>query len=339
MELSNLKSTTDTRWDSSELENALKPLDWNDLAEISAAQQRYLNHYKIDFSSTYKNKGFSHHIGSFSAAGYDLAAQVFSQDSAKGTALLMHGYYDHVGIYGSLINFCLQQGWNVFAFDLPGHGLSSGERASISSFREYDQVFCAALDRAKEFQLQTKSESLPLHVFGQSTGGAIIINYLLTRSIQQSDSVFASVNLLAPLVRPTGWFKAKIMHSVLRPFIQQIKRSFSLNSDDLEFLKFISERDPLQPLSLSVSWVGALKKWVRMIEASTPVDLDINIVQGSNDDTVEWRHNMPLLAEKFPNRKLFMLEGGRHQLVNEAPAKREQVYQWLQQQIALGTTE
>lgn len=320
-------------WDSSELHHALKPLDWQNLPVLSPAQQRYLHYYNIDFSSRYSEKGVNHHIGSFSAAGYDLAAQVFSQKNAKGTALLVHGYYDHVGIYGSLIDFCLQQGWNVFAFDLPGHGLSNGERASISSFNEYDDVFCAALDRVKEFQAYAGAEPLPLHVFGQSTGGAIIVNYLLTRGLQQANSPFGSVNLLAPLVRPTGWTKAKIMHSILSPFIQQIKRTFSTNSDDVEFLKFISERDPLQPLALSVRWVGALRQWVKMIEACDVVDLNINIVQGTEDETVEWRHNMPLLLEKFPNRKLLMLKGGRHQVVNETPAKREQVYQWLQQQI------
>jgi len=320
-------------WDMAELEHALEPLDWKNLPKISPVQQRYLSYYKIDFSSRYKEQGFKQHIGGYSAAGYDLVAQIFYQENAKGTALLMHGYYDHVGIYGSLIDFCLQQGWNVFAFDLPGHGLSSGERASISSFKEYDEVFCSALEQVKEFQAYTGSENFPVHVFGQSTGGAIIINYLLTRGIQKANSPFGSVNLIAPLVRPMEWTKAKVMHCILKPFVHQIKRTFSINSNDVEFLKFISERDPLQPLVLSVRWIGALKKWVRMIEECDPVDLDINIVQGTSDETVMWRHNMPLLLKKFPNRRLLMLENGKHQVVNEAYEKREKAYRWLQQQI------
>lgn len=327
------KTVKSSTWDASELEKELQPLDWQQLPEASSAQQRYLEYYNIDFSTRYEDKGFRHHIGSFPAAGYQLAAQVFCQDRAKGTALIMHGYYDHVGIYGSLIDFCLQQGWNVFAFDLPGHGLSSGERASISDFKEYDDVLCAALVQVQKFSEYESNQSLPLHIFGQSTGGAIIINYLLTRGIQQANSPFQSINLLAPLVRPTGWMVAKIMHCLLKPFVRQIKRNFSINSDDLEFLSFISERDPLQPLALSVRWVGALKKWVRMIEASQAVDLEINIVQGTHDETVDWKRNMPVLFEKFPNRKLLLLENGRHQLVNETPEKRQQAYQWLQQQI------
>jgi alpha-beta hydrolase superfamily lysophospholipase len=318
-------------WDVDELQQALKPLDWEDLPEISPAQQRYLHYYKIDFSSRFNR--VKHHIGSFSVAGYQLAAQVFYQDNAKGTAILMHGYYDHIGIYGSLIEFCVQQGWNVFACDLPGHGLSTGDRAAISDFDEYDQVFSAALEQTHTLQKHTASESLPLHVFGQSTGGAIIINYLLTRQIQQQSSPFASINLLAPLVRPCHWTSAKVLHTLLRPFIKQIRRTFAINSNDIEFLRFIAEKDPLQPLALSVLWVGALKKWVKMIEECEASDLEINIVQGDQDDTVEWRHNMPLLQEKFPCRKLLMVAGGRHHLVNDEVSKRQQIYQWLNQTI------
>ncbi|MFT4763019.1 MAG: alpha-beta hydrolase superfamily lysophospholipase [Oleispira sp.] len=320
-----------TNWDSDELLHALKPLNWQQQPEISPAQQRYVHYYNIDFSHRFD--GLKHHIGSFSAAGYQLTAQVFSQENAKGTAILMHGYYDHVGIYGSLIEFCLQQGWNVFAFDLPGHGLSNGDRAAISDFSEYDQVFIAALEQVQKLQQHTASESLPLHVFGQSTGGAIIINYLLTRNIQQQSSPFASINLLAPLVRPCSWTSAKIAHTLLSPFMKQIKRNFAMNSNDIEFLRFIAEKDPLQPLALSVRWVGALKKWVRMIEECEPSDLAINIVQGDQDETVEWRHNMPVLLEKFPQRKLLMIEGGRHHVVNEEITKRQQIYQWLKQMI------
>jgi alpha-beta hydrolase superfamily lysophospholipase len=320
-----------TNWDSDELLHALKPLNWQQQPEISPAQQRYVHYYNIDFSHRFD--GLKHHIGSFSAAGYQLTAQVFLQENAKGTAILMHGYYDHVGIYGSLIEFCLQQGWNVFAFDLPGHGLSNGDRAAISDFSEYDQVFIAALEQVQKLQRHTASESLPLHVFGQSTGGAIIINYLLTRNIQQQSSPFASINLLAPLVRPCSWTSAKIAHTLLSPFMKQIKRNFAMNSNDIEFLRFIAEKDPLQPLALSVRWVGALKKWVRMIEECEPSDLAINIVQGDQDETVEWRHNMPVLLEKFPQRKLLMIEGGRHHVVNEEITKRQQIYQWLKQMI------
>jgi lysophospholipase len=235
-----------------------------------------------------------------------------------------------VGIYGGLIEFCLQQGLNVVAYDLPGHGLSTGERAAINSFREYDDIFSSMV---VECQANLSASPDQFYVFGQSTGGAIIVNYLLTRNIQQNNSPFAGISLFSPLVRPCGWASAKFLHSLLRPFIKQLKRNFSMNSNNMEFLRFISESDPLQPLTLSVRWVGALKKWIRKIEMSEPSSVAINIVQGDQDKTVEWRHNMPLLLQKFPQRKLLLIKGGRHQLVNEALDKRTQAFEWLQQQL------
>ena len=71
-----------------------------------------------------------------------------------------------------------------------------------------------------------------------------------------------------------------------------------------------------------------------MIEECDSSDLSINIVQGDQDTTVEWRHNMPLLLEKFPQRKLLMIAGGRHHIVNEELEKRHQAYQWLEKTIA-----
>ena len=315
-------------WDVEELQRALKPLDWQNLPVPCAIQKRYLNYYKIDFAS--HNPDLSYHLGSFDAGGYTVAGHIWQQKDAKGTALLVHGYYDHVGIYGSLIEFCLQQGWNVFAFDLPGHGLSSGGRAAIRCFQDYDQVFVSVLEQCQQHMCAARE---PLYVFGQSTGGAIIVNYLLTRNIQQVDNPFAGISLLAPLVRPQGWAKAKILHTLLSPFIKQIKRSFATNSDDVEFLRFIAEQDPLQPLALSVQWVGALKKWINKIELSEGSDIPLNIVQGDQDGTVDWQHNMGVLAEKFPHRQLLMLDGGRHHLVNESVAKRQIAYQWLAQQL------
>jgi alpha-beta hydrolase superfamily lysophospholipase len=44
---------------------------------------------------------------------------------------------------------------------------------------------------------------------------------------------------------------------------------------------------------------------------------------------------MPLLLEKFPQRELLMINGGRHHMVNEDKEKRRQAYQWLEEKIKL----
>lgn len=315
-------------WHPEDLVSQLPPLDWQSLPLAdSPAWQEYRQHYRLHFLQL---ESVTHYAGKIALCGYDIAVQLWRQPNAKGTALLMHGYYDHAGIYGSLIEFCLQQGLDVVIYDLPGHGLSSGDRASISSFQDYDDIFSQVLQ-----QLQSHLDG-DLYLFGQSTGGAVCINYLLKRQLTPAQSPFAAITLFAPLIRPKGWNKAKILHSVLSFALKRIKRTFNQNSADADFLRFIAEHDPLQPRYLSVRWVGALRQWIPFIESQTKNDIDINIIQGDADNTVDWCHNLSILSQKFPNRQVFMLSGGQHHLVNESLENRSVIYQQIEKWLNLG---
>ena len=298
----------------------LSAMDWSFRHPAAGVQwQQYCDFYGLQLAE----EGCSGHFaGLMDSAGYQVVVQVWQKDDARGTAVLVHGYYDHTGLYSSLVRFCLQQGWNVVAFDLPGHGLSSGEQASIGSFQEYDEVFSHVLQRVQQ------SLPGPLYAFGQSTGGAILINYLLKRQLTPLQSPFAGVTLMAPLVRPLGWARGKIMHTFASLFVRRIKRKFKANSGDLQFLQFL-QADPLQPRHLNVRWVSALKKWIPYIEAQPASAVAVNIVQGDHDGTVDWTHNLEILREKFPQQQLMVLPGGHHHLVNEAPDQRQRMYQQI----------
>ena len=306
-------------WNRDALIEELGEFDWSLPDAAPGAQLKgYSQHYKLNFDDS--ADALSHQAGKLEIAGYEIAVQRWMCPDAVGTAVLVHGYYDHLGLYGSLIDFCLRQRLNVVAFDLPGHGLSSGEQATITDFQEYDAVFGGLMDRVTEHM------SGPFIAFGQSTGGAILVNYLLKRGFDQTESPFADVILLAPLVRPVGWLKGVVMHPVASLFLKQMKRNHGDSSSDEDFLDFVRTQDPLQSIFLSVQWVGAMLKWIKFIESQPSLDLPVFIVQGDQDGTVDWQHNMKVLEQKFPQRELFVLEDGRHHLVNEALEKRSDMY-------------
>ncbi len=286
-------------------------------ADSHESIKQYTAFYGLNFET--KIGGLEHTVGSFEAAGFNLVAHVFKVKNAKGTVFLQHGYYDHVGLYGNVIQHCLNEGYSVFTYDLPGHGLSSGDRAGIDSFEQYDTVFCAGLEIIKQ-----KMKG-PLVAIGQSTGGAVIVNYLLSRGLSSKTSPFQKVYLLAPLVRPIAWRNSVIFYNVARFFIKKLKREFSENSHDAHFVNFISTKDPLQPLYVKVNWVGALKSWIKFIEVCEPVDLEINVIQGTEDGAVDYRHNMKMLEEKFAHFNVQFIEHGRHHLANEEKQKLDQV--------------
>jgi len=305
-------------WQAEQVKTQIPPLSFDGQDGPMAKEvELYNQYYGLDFETRFE--GLNHTVGTFEVAGFNIVAHVYKFEHGKGTAYIHHGYYDHVGIYGNIIEHCLQQGFNVFIYDLPGHGLSSGERAGIESFSQYDEVFNAGLALIQENLPQ------PLVLMGQSTGGAVIINYLLSRGITRHSSPFKKIVLMAPLVRPVSWGTGQFFYYLVRPFTKKVKRVFAVNSGNEDFLKFISKNDPLQPLFLRTSWVGALKKWIKIIEACEPVDLDVQVIQGTDDGTVDYQYNMKVLQKKFSGFRVKYVVQGRHQLVNEESEKLQQV--------------
>lgn len=260
-------------------------------------------------------------LGRFEAGGFDVVGQVWLPTDAKATLVLVHGFYDHMGLYRHVIEWALARGFAVISCDLPGHGLSSGERASIHSFAEYQAVLDALLVEAQALDLPR-----PWHLCGQSMGGAIVIDHLL-HSAAQSPAQGRPI-LLAPLVRPRSWTWSRLSYQLLKPFVGGLARRFSENTNDPEFMPFL-QADPLQPVRLPTVWVGALVPWIKRIEAAPPSACSPLIVQGQQDMTVDWQHNLRVLAGKFDQPQVLMLPPARHHLANEIPEIRQAYFQFL----------
>lgn len=264
-------------------------------------------------------------LGGFKAAGFELVGQVWMPARPVATLVLLHGYYDHMGLYRHVIEWALARGYAVLSCDLPGHGLSSGARASIDDFGVYQRTLEALFEQAGRLDLPR-----PWHLCGQSTGGAIVVDHLLHCAGRSPAD--GQVILLAPLVRPRAWHWSKLSYRVLRHFVDGIERRFSENSNDPAFLAFL-QADPLQPRRLPTAWVGALLKWVRRIEAAPPSTRPLLIVQGEADATVAWQYNLEVLKAKFAEPQILLLPGARHHLANELPAIRQRYLAFIEQRL------
>ena len=51
---------------------------------------------------------------------------------------------------------------------------------------------------------------------------------------------------------------------------------------------------------------------------------DLLVIQGDKDGTVDWKYNMELMGEKFPNATTKMIPGANHELFNEAMGYKQQ---------------
>ncbi|WP_433737696.1 alpha/beta hydrolase [Pseudomonas putida] len=306
-------------FDPDQLRASLRPLAEGQ--PLSAQAQAYQRFYGLDFSARNVTSG----LGRFQVDGYELVSQVWRPERAKATLFVLHGFYDHTGLYRHVIEWALEQGFAVIACDLPGHGLSSGERASIKDFSEYQDTLQGLFAEAQSLDLPQ-----PWHLCGQSTGGAIVIDHVLNAGA--SSPAQGQVILLAPLVRPRAWGWSQLSFYLLRPFVKAIDRRFSENSNDPDFLPFL-QADPLQPLRLPTAWVGALARWIKRVEAAPASSRRPLIVQGQADMTVDWQHNLEVLRAKFDRPQVLMLPEARHHLANEAPVLRGEFFGFLSKRI------
>ena len=291
---------------------------------LSSEALAYQRFYGLDFAQ--RSPAVKRQLGRFNAGGYEIVSQVWWPDAPPvATLFVIHGFYAHMGLYRHVIEWGLNRGFVVIACDLPGHGLSSGERASIDDFAQYQAVLQGLFIEAQSLQLPQ-----PWHLCGQSTGGAIVLDHLL-RYGEQSPAQGKAI-LLSPLVRPKDWGWSKLSYYLLRPFVKGIARRFSENSNDPAFLPFL-QADPLQPLRLPTAWVGALARWIPRIENASPSARQPLVVQGQADKTVDWQHNLEVLKTRFNQPRVLLLPEARHHLANETAAIREQYFGFLDQYL------
>ncbi|MGK0441144.1 MAG: lysophospholipase [Pseudohongiellaceae bacterium] len=287
----------------------------------------YFKYYGLDFENQMGD--LHHNFGLVDAGGYQVACHYFSLDKgseqagkqSKGCILIVHGFYDHTGLYNHLIKNCLQQGFDVLAFDLPGHGLSSGQRASIASFDEYQVVL-------KQITAYFSSHANIVAMIGQSTGAAIVMHYLFDYPNAEVKAI-----LLAPLLKTCGWGTTVLLFQLLNPFIKWVPRRFANNSQNKAFLRFLKHDDPLQYRYTPLEWVGALIEWVNSFKYFKANKSDVLIVQGTDDNTVDWVHNLPVIQKKLPRANVEYIEGAGHHLVKELDALRERTFSCINEYL------
>ncbi len=305
----------------------IEPIEKVDPAGYPPAVVDYFSHYGLDGDWC----GAEHRFGSFESAGFTLAAHLYKPSRYTATVVLLHGYLNHTGQVRHLIRCLLDNGFAAAVYDLPGHGLSSGETAAIDSFDQYIQT-------TQDFmRLVHRHLEGPYYAVGFSTGAAILIEMMLENIVGDIEKIV----LAAPLLHWTAYEQSKGTYRVYKQFTDKIARFHRKNSSDKEFLIFNKTQDCLHAKYLSLKWVKALFDWNDKIEAMPSCEGEILVLQGDKDGTVDWKYNLGLIRRKFPNVRIELIPGANHELFNEAMEYKrralESVGSFLQEHKNLGT--
>ena len=242
--------------------------------------------------------------------------------------LIVHGVFEHAGRYGWVIEALARQGYAAWAYDLRGHGQSTGERAWVESFDE----FLDDLDRFVE-RVRSQSPNGRLYLFGHSMGGAIVTLYALLR-----EPDIAGVILSAPALQVGGHVfpllrKLASVASWLCPRLKIVRMGAKrLSRDPAVIAEF--ERDPLVHHGKFCVRLGAeILRATRRIETRMEsFHLPLLVLHGTGDAVTDPEGSQRLIARAVsPDKTIKLYDGLYHDLLHEP--ERNQVFadiiQWL----------
>ena len=146
--------------------------------------------------------------------GLELYYQRWQPDGeAKAVLAVTHGFGEHSGRYGNVVDWFAPKGYAVYGFDHRGHGRSPGPRGYINSFAEFRGDVKAFLEFIHE-----QEPNRPVVLLGHSMGGLVALEYVLHHP-EGLVGVIASGPLLAQAgISPLLVWLSKVLSSILPRF-------------------------------------------------------------------------------------------------------------------------
>lgn len=248
--------------------------------------------------------------------------------NARSEVLIAHGFGEHSGRYGALMDHLTSHGYSVAAYDHRGHGLSDGLPGHVESFDEYD----ADLDRMLA-SLRSRNPSRPLYLIAHSMGGLIALRYLARRS----DAVAAAV-ISAPLIGvavPVPAHKRMIAKVGAR-VAPRLRLANEINPSHLSRDPEVGRAyaaDPLVNRKVSPKWFAeATRAMQEVVEWAPQIKTPLLVMHGTEDRLASVDDTKRMFEHAgSPDKELVIYSGFYHELFNE-PEKQEvfeRATEWL----------
>jgi len=153
-----------------------------------------------------------HNEGTFTGfGGLELYYQRWRPEGRPKAVLpIVHGFGEHSGRYGNVVDWFVPQGYAVYAFDLRGHGRSPGPRGYINEWAEFRGDVRSFLELVHEQEPERAT-----FLLGHSMGGLIALEYALHHP-EGLAGVIASGPVLAQVgVSPLLLALSKVLSGIL----------------------------------------------------------------------------------------------------------------------------
>ncbi len=255
-------------------------------------------------------------LSTMSAAdGTELATEHHLVPGCRGRLVIVHGYAEHKGRYGELVEQLVGAGYQCHLLDLRGHGRSGGPRGHVARFEEYRTDLERFLVEVQTFA----APPAPLLLLGHSLGGLIALDFVLHRP-EVFDSLAVSSPFLAPALKIPR-LKRTLLPLVANFFptlaVQSGLRPAWLSHDPRVVHAY--ETDPLVFSTVTLGWFVAVRNgqnevFNRASEIRTPI---LTLI-GEADAIADPRRTRSLFERlKSEPKRLIAYPGLFHEIFNE----------------------
>jgi alpha-beta hydrolase superfamily lysophospholipase len=255
--------------------------------------------------------------------GETLHAEWFApHGAARGVAVIVHGYAEHIGRYREVANVLSRDGWGVLGYDVRGHGKSTGRRGHVEDFADYLDELDVVRRRARELADEAKLPARDV-IVAHSHGSLIALRALADRSraVAVDAAVVSSPFLgLRLAVSPARKVLARVASRVAPGFAQANRlRVEDLTSDPEKQRERTA--DTLCHAVATARWFTeamAAQEFVAANIANVKVPT-LWLVGG--DDPIADPARSRALGEKLAGADYHHLGGLRHEVFNELARK------------------
>lgn len=264
--------------------------------------------------------------------GTELYVQTWTPSNAPPRAhvVILHGYLEHCGRYREVGEFLANnKNISVTAFDLRGHGKSSGQRGYIQSWMDYHQdVSTVLLD-------SMSTTSLPCFVLGHSNGGLLALDYFQTHT---TDSLnVKGVIVTSPFLKAADDLGAvrMFLSKVLGCLMPKLSLAADVKSSDLTRdtkIAKANEEDSLVLKKFTLGWASQGMEAQSRVLSCTDFSLPLLFVYAGDDKISNPNTNREYAASiKQDDETVILREQDYHEVLNEID--RHELYETISEWI------
>jgi alpha-beta hydrolase superfamily lysophospholipase len=266
--------------------------------------------------------------------GLELFWQAWLPEVPRAIVLIIHGFGEHSGRYGNVVDTLVPNDIGVFALDHRGHGRSQGLQGHVDSFNDYVKDVHSFFTEV----VRPAAGEIPIFILGHSMGSIIAMNYVAAYSEDLNGYILSGTGAISPV---SGGKALQGITAFLSGIAPRARIKFPLAPD------FIS-RDPEVVAAYKADTLVHNKISFRLArgmntsltagaKAIASLQLPVLIQCGSEDESFAGQQQL-FDSLQSKDKTLEIYQGYKHEVYNELQTDRQRALgdlaAWLKQQIS-----